>query len=292
MNRFLILSIAASVIIFGTVPVFAASIDMDAGSGEASSGDAVTIPITVTGASGIGAMHVELTFDNSVLQVSSVEKGSLIPDNSLMEVNTDETGRIVVGIVTLDGIDGDGTLLTARFTSKGQAGQSSSLNLENVKAWEGDTDLAVLVNTENGKFTVKQVVTQQPQADSGGCLIATATFGSELASQVQQLRELRDGALLQTSSGSSFMTGFNQLYYSFSPTVADWERQSPVFKEAVKLTITPLLTSLSLLNYVDMESESQVLGYGISLILLNVGMYFVAPAFAIFVIKKRISSKY
>ncbi|MCH7758039.1 MAG: peptidylprolyl isomerase, partial [Thaumarchaeota archaeon] len=70
-------------------------------------------------------------------------------------------------------------------------------------------------------------------------------------------------------------------YYSFSPTVADLERENPVFKEAVRLTITPLLTSLSLLNYVDMDSEVEVLGYGISLILLNVGMYFVAPVMVI-----------
>ncbi len=120
----------------------------------------------------------------------------------------------------------------------------------------------------------------------GGCLIATATFGSELAPQVQQLRELRDNKLLETNSGSAFMSGFNQFYYLFSPTIADWERQSPIFKEAVKLTITPLLSSLSLLNYVDMDSESEVLGYGISLILLNVGMYFVLPAIVIHRIKK------
>jgi len=82
----------------------------------------------------------------------------------------------------------------------------------------------------------------------GGCLIATATFGSELAPQVQQLRELRDNYLMKTESGTSFMTGFNQFYYSFSPTIADWERQNPVFKEAVKIGITPLLTSLSILN--------------------------------------------
>ncbi|KAG2479574.1 MAG: Peptidyl-prolyl isomerase, partial [Nitrosopumilales archaeon] len=55
----------------------------------------------------------------------------------------------------------------------------------------------------------------------GGCLIATATFDSELAPQVQQLRELRDNTLLKTESGSIFMTGFNQFYYSFSPTIAD-----------------------------------------------------------------------
>ncbi len=113
--------------------------------------------------------------------------------------------------------------------------------------------------------------------DGGGCLIATATYGSELAPQIQQLRELRDNYLLKTESGTSFMSGFNQFYYSFSPTIADLERQSPVFKEVVKLTITPLVTSLSILNYVDMNSEAKVLGYGIGLILLNVGMYIVAP---------------
>jgi len=121
------------------------------------------------------------------------------------------------------------------------------------------------------------------KSSSGGCLIATAAFGTELALQVQQLRELRDNTLLQTESGSAFMTGFNEFYYSFSPGIADLERQNPVFKEMVKLAITPLITSLSILNYVEIESEAEVLGYGISLILLNVGMYFAAPA--IFVIK-------
>jgi len=120
----------------------------------------------------------------------------------------------------------------------------------------------------------------------GGCLIATATYGSELAIPVQQLREIRDNSLLQTESGSAFMNSFNQFYYSFSPTIADWERQSPVFKGMVKLAITPLVSSLSILNYIDMDSEESVLGYGISLILLNVGMYFVAPALVIVRVKK------
>jgi len=120
----------------------------------------------------------------------------------------------------------------------------------------------------------------------GGCLIATATYGSELAPQVQQLRELRDNKLLQTESGTSFMNSFNDFYYSFSPYIADYERENPVFREAVKIAITPMITSLSILNYVDMDSEAEVLGYGISLILLNVGMYFVAPMMIIWKIRK------
>ncbi|CAD6517789.1 hypothetical protein NMT12_30001 [metagenome] len=61
-----------------------------------------------------------------------------------------------------------------------------------------------------------------------------------------------------------------------------------MFKEAVKLTLTPMISSLSILNHVDMDSEAKVIGYGISLILLNVGMYFVAPAITVWQIKKRI----
>jgi hypothetical protein len=126
------------------------------------------------------------------------------------------------------------------------------------------------------------------QKEGGGCLIATAAFGSEMAPQVQFLREIRDNTVMSTQSGTAFMTGFNQFYYSFSPAVADLERENPVFKEAVKVTLTPLLTSLTLLNYVDVDTEEEMLGYGIGIILLNVGMYFVAPAAAIIVIKNRI----
>jgi len=121
----------------------------------------------------------------------------------------------------------------------------------------------------------------------GGCLIATATYGSEMAIEVQQLRELRDNTLLNTESGTQFMGMFNDVYYSFSPIIADYERENPVFKEMVKIAITPLISSLSILNYVDMDSESEVLGYGISLILLNLGMYLGIPAVVIIGIRKR-----
>jgi len=124
--------------------------------------------------------------------------------------------------------------------------------------------------------------------NGGGCLIATAAFGSELSPQVQFLREIRDNTVLQTESGTSFMAGFNQFYYSFSPAIADYERENPTFKEAIKLTLTPMLTSLTLLHYADIDSESEMLGYGIGVILLNIGMYFVAPAVLIMTVRKRI----
>lgn len=120
-----------------------------------------------------------------------------------------------------------------------------------------------------------------PKNNDGGCLIATAAFGSELSPQVQQLRELRDNTILNTKSGMAFMTTFNQFYYSFSPTVADFEREQPIFKEFVKITLTPMLASLSMLNHVNIDSEQEMLGYGISIVLLNIGMYVGIPVFGI-----------
>ena len=140
---------------------------------------------------------------------------------------------------------------------------------------------------EEPEFILDEEPVMEESKSGGGCLIATATFGSEMAPQVQFLREIRDNTVLQTESGVSFMAGFNQFYYSFSPVIADYERENPVFKEVVKLTITPLLTSLTILNYVDIDTEEEMLGYGIGVILLNIGMYFIAPAAILFKIKNR-----
>lgn len=133
---------------------------------------------------------------------------------------------------------------------------------------------------------VEFLLEQEEYDSGGGCLIATATYGTELSTQVQHLRELRDNILLKTNSGSTFMAGFNEFYYSFSPAIADFERSSPVFKEIVKISITPLITSLSILNFADVQSESEVLLYGISLVLLNLVMYFVFPAIVILKVRR------
>ena len=74
-------------------------------------------------------------------------------------------------------------------------------------------------------------------------------------------------------------------YYSFSPTIADYERENPYFKEAVKLVITPMISTLSLME--NAESESEVLSLGISVIALNLGMYLAVPAIVIIEIRKR-----
>ncbi len=141
---------------------------------------------------------------------------------------------------------------------------------------------------ETVSFSVNAQEQMSAPDKKSGCLIATAAYGTELAPQVQLLREIRDNALFTTNSGITFMAGFNEFYYSFSPIVADWERENPLFRETVKMTITPMLSTMSILNYASIDSESEMLGYGIGVILVNIGMYFVAPAILISKIHKTI----
>ena len=156
---------------------------------------------------------------------------------------------------------------------------ANHINDYTLKEWTDVSTFSTNASTESAKET-----TSVKSGNGGGCLIATATYGSEMALQVQQLRELRDNQLLQTESGSAFMTTFNDIYYSFSPTIADYERENPLFKEAVKLAITPMISTLSLMA--NAESESEVLSIGISVIMLNVGMYLAVPAIVVIRIRK------
>ena len=156
---------------------------------------------------------------------------------------------------------------------------ANHINDYTLKEWTDVSTFSKNVSTESAKES-----TSVKSGNGGGCLIATATYGSEMAVEVQQLRELRDNQLLQTESGSAFMGTFNDIYYSFSPTIADMEREHPIFKEVVKLAITPMISSLSIMD--NANSESEVLGIGLSIIMLNLGMYLGVPAIVVIGIRR------
>jgi uncharacterized oligopeptide transporter (OPT) family protein len=54
----------------------------------------------------------------------------------------------------------------------------------------------------------------------------------------------------------------------------------------VKVGLTPMLSSLAIME--NAESESEVLGLGLSVIMLNIGMYLGVPAVVIIGIKNKI----
>ena len=167
-----------------------------------------------------------------------------------------------------------------KFTFAADQTGPTTIKFENIRNTGQETEFALVVVPGSKVLTSQDKSTENESTEEGGgCLIATAAYGSEMSQQVQLLRELRDNQLLQTESGSAFMGAFNNVYYSFSPAIADMERENPMFKEVVKLGLTPMLSSLSIME--NANSESEVLGLGLSVIALNLGMYLGVPAFGI-----------
>jgi hypothetical protein len=255
----------------------------------------LTALLLTTGFSDSFAVQITIQTDGTFapgekIELSGTVAGASEGDLAAIEIKDDSGETILIRTVEL----GSNGSFYLKFKIPSSSESSSYDIIVNAKVnGEPVTELKkVSSQTSVSEPEAAPAMTSAPeqtqQSKGGGCLIATAAFGSEMSPQVQLLREIRDNTVLQTESGSAFMTGFNQFYYSFSPAIADYERENPVFKEAVKLTLTPLLTSLTLLQYADIDSESEMLGYGIGIILLNIGMYFVAPAVLIMAVRKRI----
>ena len=223
-------------------------------------------------------------------------QGPYLPTGPLWEASGTYTVLVTfgdqIGETTFEFEGGDGSTTVPDFIP--EVGDSTDEEIEDPGPEDVDTTEEDVVSgvEDEGDAMDEAPSDGDVEDETSGCLIATAAFGSEMAPQVQILRELRDGTVLQTNSGISFLTGFNQFYYSFSPAVADLERDNPWFKETVKAVISPMIYSLTLLNYAEIDSEQSMLGYGIGIILLNIGMYFVAPAIIFVTIKNRLSKKY
>jgi hypothetical protein len=210
------------------------------------------------------------------------------PDNPLT-VFIDSPGKVTISVSNGDIATELGETTSGEFTiyhddynfMEGTMLIANHINDYTLKEW---TDVSTF--SKNGSTEPAKETTSVKTGNGGGCLIATAAYGSELAPQVQMLREIRDNQLMNTESGSAFMTSFNELYYTFSPIIADYERENPYFQETIKLAITPMLSSLSLME--NAETESEVLSIGISVIVLNIGMYLGIPAIVVIGIKRKI----
>ena len=234
-----------------------------------------------------GTLDVKLTYDKIEPEtLTKINIDFINPQTQKIQEHIDYTigvskdGQTVFGPIDLTHTSVGSVKIPIEF-NLGEGIYSMDFEVEGILFQPIPTETVsfdILVGEANAQPTTS---VNNEEEIGGGCLIATATYGSELAPQVQQLRELRDNKLLQTNSGLTFMTTFNQIYYSFSPTIADLERENSLFKEFMKTALTPMLSSLSILNYVELSSEQEVLGYGISLILLNIGMYVGLPVFGI-----------
>mgnify|MGYP002153774905 FL=1 len=84
-----------------------------------------------------------------------------------------------------------------------------------------------------------------------GCLIATATYESELAFEVQFLRGFREERVMPTHAGRQFLYTFNMFYYSFSPNVARLIESDNGLRALCKVALHPLISILMFTAHLD-----------------------------------------
>ena len=120
------------------------------------------------------------------------------------------------------------------------AGTRSSTLTVTVSGAPVGTHTVTIIGT-GGSVTHGTTLTVQIPGTAGPCLIATATYGSELSEEVQFLRNFRDNSILKTSAGSSFMIVFNAWYYSFSPSVAGIISDHNSLRTIAKSALYPLI---------------------------------------------------
>jgi type IV secretory pathway TrbD component len=177
-----------------------------------------------------------------------------IPTTFVMNIQDPATGDLVRGSSFDLAFIQDGTQIQSEhltsdfgtysyeytFTKPGTV--SLAANNINGQGESARIDLTVLQGSGNtsAQTSPQSQQQQQQQPAQSQCLIATAAFGSELSPHVKYLRHFRDQYILSTASGSAFMSTFNSIYYSFSPQVAQYEREQPWFQGMIKVVLYPL----------------------------------------------------
>jgi hypothetical protein len=156
----LVVAVACCLVIIGVAHA-QASVTVQVGEISGAPGSEVRVPVELKGASNVGALHVEIVYDPTIITAKKVENAT----GGLLEANVSQPGRVVVGLVTTEGLNGDVTVADVVFEVKGKEGDRSDLRLEKVEANDATSLAALTVNMNNGRL---QVAAGAPQAEGGG----------------------------------------------------------------------------------------------------------------------------
>ena len=152
-KRFLTIAVLTLLLIFSQ-NAMGQMIDLDIPDTTTSVGSSVEVPIMMSNGADVGSMDLVVTYDPDILSVSSVEKGDLT--NGMLQANTETEGNIIISIVDVDGITGDGELVLMSFDVIGEEAGSSSLAFTSAQANDVNTYIDIQVGTSDGTVTVEK----------------------------------------------------------------------------------------------------------------------------------------
>jgi len=247
--------------------------------------------VRITGVSGILTHSADVTFTvttplptpdftMSVLPLSaSITRG----DSGTFSITLTSTGGFASPVsLTLSGQPSGvtGTFSPTSVTPS-SAGSASTLTVS-VATTAPLGSYALMITGTSGSLSRQASITLTVQARAGvsPCIIATATYGSELSPEVQFLRGFRDGTVMSTFAGSQFMVAFNAWYYSFSPYIAQFIASNTFARAVMKVMLYPLIGILHVAsmtyNAFSLSHELAVLMAGLVASAL-IGVVYLSP---------------
>jgi len=199
-----------------------------------------------------------------------------------INLNTNQTSQLKFGAYNLK-----------LFAISNAASKPSLFSYPIVVVEEGSSSFSSAGSNKNGGESSTNSSSNFGNNKSG-CLIATAAFRSELTPQVQYLRDFRQNYILSTISGAAFMKTFNAIYYSFSPQVADYEREQPWLQSTVKIGLYPLFGILMAAESAHDFVKGGEVGAIIAGMIASslIGTVYIAPAIATYTILSKKQSTF
>ena len=229
-------------------------------SGMVSNGDTVTVQLTSSG-NYSSATNATLTI-GGISDTFSVTTTAAPPDMTPDQFTfTDQTAAALSTVITSNTITVTGITSTTPISITGgtysiNGGSYSSadgtvnpddtvtVQLTSSESHSTTTDATLTIGGISDTFSVTTISSSSGgggEGDGGGggggCFIATAAFGSPMAGQVEILRQFRDRYLLTNAPGQKFV----DWYYRNGPAAANYIKDKPLIKAAVRMALYPLI---------------------------------------------------
>jgi len=247
-----------------------------------------TYTLTITGTGGGISKQTIVTL--SVSKIVEIFDFTISVSPSTVEVNQGESTTVVITVTKTSGTAKPVTLTLIGLPS----GASYSFNPTTVTP-TGSSVLTINAGSAKGSYTllvkgtadgVEKTAVFTLTIKEKKCIIATATYGSEVSGEVNLLRRFRDNVVLNSYAGRQFYVAFNAFYYSWSPYIAQIIHENGWLKTPFKIVLYPLIGSLLLgVNAVDpvmfLSQELAVYLAG-TIISILLGLIYLLPMFMLF----------
>ena len=181
--------------------------------------------------------------------IRETSDGGYIVAGKFGHVGLGEWGGVPVDNIRILKLFSDGDIHTyckyisssdATITDTDISPEVSYLSYQNTNVIPLDTDFPVRLRSENKTaYTICPESTLDDEDDDSGkkCFIATAAYGSPLHPYVETLRDFRDRYFVSNKLGSKFV----DLYYKYSPSVANTIARSKPLKVIVRIHLVPII---------------------------------------------------